>query len=105
MIAMLPERVSTDGMMAKKKTTPGRVNPREAGLQTLSVADIRQLIEDCRAELSDMDQTLVRAAETDVDAITLNGATKLARAMDLLSTFAGNLHAGLKQTIRQRGRP
>lgn len=97
-----------DEKMAKKKTTgspSSRVSPRMMGIQDLTVSQMRSLVADCRFELAEIDQLLDRADNAEVTTVTLNGATKLARGLELLQLFSTNLHRGVKETIRRKTKP
>lgn len=105
MIAMVPERSTTDGMMAKKKAAvEARFNPRAAGNQTLEITAIRDMIAKCAKEFADMDIILSHASTLGLEAIEVEGATKLPRALELLSLFAYNLEIGVTKTHRKNRR-
>ena len=61
MVAVVSERL-TDGIMAKKKAEPAGFNPRSAGFQSLTVSSILQMIEDCRDELAEMENSQIGRA-------------------------------------------
>lgn len=96
-----------DEKMAKKKTVAAttRPNPRMMGIQDLTVSQMRSLVADCRFELAEIDQLLDRADSAEITTVTLNGATKLARGLELLQLFSTNLHRGVKETIRRKTKP
>lgn len=101
MIQVLARR-STDGVMAKKKATePVKFNPRAAGLQILKANAVRQMVAACRCELADMDVALDTLHEHNLTEAEVEGATKLARALELLMTFTENLERAVKKEIRK----
>lgn len=106
MIAIMPERSTVGAMMAKKKPVAAEVpfNPRAAGKQTLEIAAIRELITNCAKEFADMEIILTHANALQLDAIEVEGATKLRRAHELLGQFAYSLEIGVTKTHRKNRR-
>ena len=97
--------------MAKKgperKESPssgGRAHPSENRIQKLKTAEMQQLVEDARQWLAATENTLILCKEKKIDAFVVDGATKLERAIQLLSDFAGHVYKGANKAIGEQRR-
>lgn len=87
--------------MPKKKTEDDVASPRK---QTLATAQLSKLLLRCEEATAEIKTVIKSATSQKVVAIELDGATKLARAIDLLESFATNLYVGLQKSKRRSSR-
>ncbi|MEI8016880.1 MAG: hypothetical protein WCH39_01715 [Schlesneria sp.] len=108
MIASLKPRM--DSALTKKKTdstdpkTKGRVNPSELRIQTLKVSELQSLVDDARHWLDATEGFLHELRKEQIDEITVDGATKLDRAVQLLTDFSSYCFRGTTQALSAKRR-
>ena len=108
MIATVKPRM--DSSLAKKKTSStsvsagGRINPSELRIQTLKVSDLQSLVDDARHWLTVTDGILHDCRQNHIEEITMDGATKLERAVELLTTFSSYAFRGANQALSEKRR-
>ena len=110
MIATMKTR--TDFAVAKKRnepTTPEEAIPRrklpsDNRIQSLKVADIQSCVGDARHWLAAIDTILKDCRDNQIVEITVDGATKLERAVELLTTFSSYAFRGANRALSEKRR-
>jgi len=116
MIAMNP---SVDQNMKKKsRTTPGAEDPRKKSRGTpyelrrgnVSLKDLVELQDRCSFAIQRIGNAISDAKDSNFNELYMDGCTQLQRAMTLLESFDGHIHAAINKAkfaaeleSRQRG--
>ncbi len=81
-----------------------RVNPSELRIQTLEIESIQSLVEDASHWLTVTESVLETCRKESIQSITVDGATKLERAVQLLNDFSSYAFRGANQALNDKRR-
>jgi hypothetical protein len=104
MIAVMTERTrDQDRSMAKKsrRTDSEREPPgRKQRVQIMPIATIKAQIGDIRGVLADVEASLSDARKHHVESLEIDGSNKMLRAFDLLAEFSDHVAKGVRKAKR-----